>query len=170
MFVSFARGKKGITLDVRGGHAARGVLRDLVARCDVFVHNFAPAAARVFVLAYEDIRAIRPDVVYAAISCYGAAGPYASRVGFDPMAQMASGAAALTGEEGEPPLRAGVPWVDYSTGLAAALGIVASLRHRDATGEGQAVDCALLRTAVSYTAPMIAEAALAGQERPRPGH
>jgi crotonobetainyl-CoA:carnitine CoA-transferase CaiB-like acyl-CoA transferase len=169
MFVSFARGKKAITLDMRHGEA-REVLQDLVAHCDVFLHNFAPAAAHAFGLTYDDIRAIRPDVVYAAISCYGTDGPYAQRIGFDPMAQVSSGAAALTGHDGHAPLRAGVPWVDYSTGLAAAVGILAALRHRDATGEGQAVDCALLRTAVSYTAPMVAEAHVARSERPRLGN
>src|SRR5262249_23576521 len=94
MFVSYARSKKAITLDVRRGGAAREVLHDLLAHCDVFLHNFAPEATHAFGLTYDDIRAIRPDVIYAAISCYGSDGPYAGRVGFDPMAQMGSGAAA----------------------------------------------------------------------------
>ena len=81
-----------------------------------------------------------------------------------------SGACALTGYEHEPPMRAAVPWVDYSTGLLAAFGTVLALRHRDATGEGQEVDCALLQTAVSYTSPMIAEALVTGRERPRIGN
>ena len=170
-FVSLARGKKAITLDLRRGRQAREVLRDLVSCCDVFVHNFGPAAARAFALTYDDIHALKSDVVYAAISCYGSAGPYADRLGFDPMAQLGSGAGALTGHDSQqPPLRAGVPWVDYSTGLAAALGIVAALVYRDKTGEGQAVDCALLRTAVSFTAPTVAEATIAKRDRPRLGN
>jgi len=169
-FVGLARAKRGITLDLRAGAAARAVLADLVARCDVLLHNFAPSAAGAFGLSYEDVRAARPDVVYLAISCHGSDGPLAQRAGFDPMAQMASGAAALTGYEDGPPVRAGVPWVDFSTGLAGALGILLALRHREATGEGQAVDCALLRTALSYTAPMVAEAVVAGRERPRLGN
>jgi len=76
----------------------------------------------------------------------------------------------VTGHAGQPPLRAGVPWVDYSTGLSAAIGVLAALRQRDATGEGQAVDCALLQTALSFTAPIIAEAIAAGIERPRLGN
>jgi crotonobetainyl-CoA:carnitine CoA-transferase CaiB-like acyl-CoA transferase len=169
-FASLARNKKGITLDVRRVEAARQVIVDLAARCDVFLHNFSPDAARALKLTYDDLRAVRPDVVYTGISCYGGDGPYAGRNGFDPMAQVNSGAAALTGSEDDPPLRAGVSWVDYATGLAAALGTVLALRHRDATGEGQAVDCALLQTAVSFTAPMIAEAVVAGRERPRLGN
>jgi crotonobetainyl-CoA:carnitine CoA-transferase CaiB-like acyl-CoA transferase len=166
-FAALARCKKGITLDLhRGGDAAHEVLGDLVRWADVLVHNFGPEAAAALGLAYEQVRARRPDVVYAAVSCYGPGGG----TGFDQMAQMASGAGALTGLETQPPLRAGVPWADYGTGLAAAVGVLAALRHRDATGEGQSVDCALLQTAVSFTAPMVAEAVVAGTPRPRLGN
>ena len=167
VFPNFGRNKKGITLDVLRRDAPRDVLSELVARCDVVLHNFSPSAVRAFGLGYGDIRAMREDVIYAGISCYGSTGPYAMRSGFDQIAQVMSGACALTGYEHDPPMRSAVPWVDYSTGLLAALGIVLALRHRDATGEGQEVDCALLQTAVSYTSPMIAEALVSGRERPR---
>lgn len=168
-FLSLARNKRAITLRVESPEG-RAVLQDLVRRSDVFLHNFTPSTAEHRKLAYEDIRSIRHDIIYAAISCYGSAGPLRARGGFDPIAQVCSGAASLTGSERDPPLRSGVPWVDYSTGLCAAFGILAALRHRDATGEGQAVDCALLQTAVSFTAPMIAEAVIAQRERPRLGN
>lgn len=169
-FAGLARGKKGITLDIRRGSPARAVLCDLVTRADVLLHNFGPAAARAFGLRYEDVRAMNPAIIYAGITFSGPEGPYADRTGFDMMAQMGSGAAALTGTEGEPPLRSGVPWVDYGTGLSAAIGVLLALRHRDRSGEGQAVDCALLLTAVSFAAPMIAEAVAGGRERPRHGN
>jgi CoA:oxalate CoA-transferase len=169
-FAGLARAKRAVTLDVAAGPSARAVLADLVAHCDVFVHNFGPAAAEALGLTYEDIRGMRLDVVYAGISSNGSSGPHATRTGFDPIAQMASGAAALTGQPAGVPTRSGVPWVDFSTGLAAAFGVVTALRHRDATGEGQAVDCSLLRTALSYTAPMVAEAVVGGCERPRLGN
>jgi crotonobetainyl-CoA:carnitine CoA-transferase CaiB-like acyl-CoA transferase len=164
-FASLARGKKSVTLDLRRTEPAREVVRDLVARSDVLLHNFGPAAAAALGLAYEDVRPANPALVYAGISFSGT-----ERIGFDMMAQMGSGAAALTGSEGEAPLRAGVPWVDYGTGLSAVIGILLALRQRDLTGEGQAVDCALLQTAVSFTAPAIAEAVVAGRERPRLGN
>ena len=167
VFPNFGRNKKGITLDVLRRDAPHEVLADLVSRCDVFLHNFSPGAVRVFGLGYDDVRAMREDVIYAGISCYGSTGPYATRSGFDQIAQVMSGACALTGYEHEPPMRSAVPWVDYSTGLLAAFGTVLALRHRDATGEGQEVDCALLQTAVSYTSPMIGEALVTGRERPR---
>lgn len=169
-FASLARGKKAVTLDLRQVERARPVLRDLVARSDVFVHNFGPGAAEALGLGYEDIRGMAPGIVYVGISFAGSDGPHANRTGFDMMAQMGSGAAAVTGLDGEPPLRTGVPWVDFSTGLSAVVGVLAALRQRDVTGEGQAVDCALLQTALSFTAPMIAEAVAGGRERPRLGN
>ena len=169
-FASLSRGKKAITLDLRQVERARPVLRDLVARTDVFVHNFGPGAAAALGLGLDDIRSIAPAVVYVGISFAGSDGPHANRTGFDMMAQMGSGAAALTGLDGEPPLRTGVPWVDYSTGLSAVVGVLAALRQRDATGEGQVVDCALLQTALSFTAPIIDEAVAGGRERPRLGN
>lgn len=168
-YPGLARNKKAITLDVLS-EGGRGVLLDLVARCDVFLHNFSPGAARALKLTYTDIRNQKMDIIYTAISCYGSDGPHADRSGFDPIAQVNSGAASLTGFEHEVPMRSGVPWVDYSTGLCAAFGTVLALRHRDLVGEGQEVNCALLQTAVSYTAPMIAEALVAGKERPRLGN
>jgi CoA:oxalate CoA-transferase len=166
-FAALARGKKGITLDLhRGGQPARAVLGDLVRWADVLVHNFGPEAAAALGVTYDEVRAHRPDVVYAAVSCFGPGGG----TGFDQMAQMASGAAMVTGLETQPPLRSGLPWVDYGTGLAAVVGVLAALRHRDATGEGQSVDCALLQTAVSFTAPMVAEAVVGGTPRPRLGN
>jgi crotonobetainyl-CoA:carnitine CoA-transferase CaiB-like acyl-CoA transferase len=165
-FAALARGKKGITLDLRRREPARQVLGDLARWADVLVHNFGPEAAGALGLTYEEVKARRPDIVYAAVSCFGPGG----RTGFDQMAQMGSGAGMLTGLEAHPPMRTGVPWADYGTGLAAAVGVLAALRHRDATGEGQSVDCALLQTAVSFTAPMVAEAVVAGMPRPRLGN
>lgn len=170
VFAGLGRNKLGVTLDLGAGERSRAVMHDLIGCCDVLLHNFGARAAGALGLAYEDVRAVRPDVVYAAISSFGPAGPDADRTGFDPIAQMSSGAAAVTGPEDGGPLRAGVPWVDYSTGLCAVVGILAALRHRDRAGEGQAVHCALLHTAVSYTTPIVAEASVGGRERPRLGN
>jgi crotonobetainyl-CoA:carnitine CoA-transferase CaiB-like acyl-CoA transferase len=170
LFTGLARNKKGVTLDLRAGEDAHNLLLDLVAHSDVLLHNFSPPAATMLGVSYDEIRAAREDVIYASISSYGSRGADADRTGFDPIAQMASGAAAVTGYENSGPIRCGVPWVDYSTGLSATVGILAALRHRDLTGEGQIVDCALLWTAVSYTAPMVAEAAIAERPRPRLGN
>lgn len=169
-YPSYARNKKCISLNVLSKDAPRDVIEDLVRASDVFLHNFSPGAIKAFALTYDDIKAIKPEIIYTGISCYGATGPYADRVGFDQIAQTFSGAAALNGYEGDAPLCAGLPWVDYSTGLCATIGTLLALRHRDATGNGQMVDCALLQTAMSFIAPMVAEAEVLGKQRPRLGN
>lgn len=168
-YPSFARNKKAITLNLfkKDGTESRGVLEDLVKVSDVLLHNFSPGALKAFKLNYKDIRAMKPDIIYAGVSCYGADGPYADRVGFDQIAQFFSGAAQISGFEDNPPTRSSVPFVDYSTALCTTIGILLALRHRDATGQGQQVDCALVQTAMSFMAPPIAEAMVLGKERPR---
>lgn len=171
-YPSYARNKRGLTLDLlsKDNRAAKDVLKDLLEVSDVFLHNFSPGAIKRFNLQYADIRAIKEDIIYAGISCYGSEGPYSDRVGFDQIAQFFSGAAAITGFGNNPPTRSALPWVDYSTALCTTIGILLALRHRDATGVGQQVDCALLQTATSFMAPMIAEAEVLGKERPRIGN
>ena len=97
-YPSYARNKKCISLNVLLKDAPRDVLEDLVRISDVFLHNFSPGAIKAFALTYDDIKAIKPDIIYTGISCYGATGPYADRVGFDQIAQVFSGAAALIKE------------------------------------------------------------------------
>lgn len=168
-YPSYARNKRGITLNLLKPES-RPVLHDLVREADVVLHNFSPGAAAAMGLKYDELKGIKPDIIYTGVSCYGAAGPYAKRIGFDPIAQSMSGAASFNGFADDPPVRSQLPWVDYSTGLCAAIGTLLALRHRDQTGEGQAVDLALLQTAISFTAPMIAEATVLGRERPKVGN
>lgn len=169
-FLGLARNKKAITLDPLHESHGPKVLARLIATADVVLHNFSPGAAERMGLGYADACRARPDIIYTAVSCYGGDGPYSRRVGFDPLAQTLSGAIGLNGFDDGPPVRSQLPWVDYSTGLAAAVGTLLALRHRDHTGEGQQVDCALLQTAVSFMAPFIAEATVFGRQRPRLGN
>jgi crotonobetainyl-CoA:carnitine CoA-transferase CaiB-like acyl-CoA transferase len=171
-YPSYARNKKAITLDLlnKDNAQAKEVLSDLVKKSDVVVQNFSPGAIRIFNLEYEDFKAMKEDIIYAGISCYGSDGPYHDRNGFDQIAQCFSGAVYLSGLEEHGPMRSGLPWVDYSTALCTTIGVLLALRHRDKTGEGQAVDCALLQTAMSFMGPMIAEAEVLGRERPQIGN
>ena len=171
-YPSYARNKKGITLNLLGKEKdkSRKVLADLVKSADVVLYNFSPNAAKLMGLTYEELAAIKPDIIVSAVSCYGSTGPYANRIGFDFMAQAMSGAMALGGFTGIPPQRSQLPFCDYSTALNSTIGILLALRHRDQTGEGQMVDLSLLQTAVSFTAPQIAEAETLGRLRPRVGN
>jgi crotonobetainyl-CoA:carnitine CoA-transferase CaiB-like acyl-CoA transferase len=169
-YPSYARNKKGITLNLMNNEQAREVLADLVKVSDVVIHNFSPQAARLMGLTYEQLTIYKKDIILAAVSCYGSDGPYSNRVGFDPIAQAMSGAMSITGFPDSDPLRSQVPWVDYSTALANAVGTLLALRHRDRTGEGQMVDLSLLGTAVSFMGPVIAEAEVLGRLRPMIGN
>jgi crotonobetainyl-CoA:carnitine CoA-transferase CaiB-like acyl-CoA transferase len=166
-FPSYARNKKGITLNLsKNKPEAREILDSLVKQCDVVIHNFTPAAAEFMGLSYDRLSAIKPDIILTAISCFGDEGPYRNRTGFDFIAQAMSGAMNCGGFSDKPPIRAFFNPMDYGTALAAAVGTLLALRHRDKTGEGQMVDLALLRTALSFTAPIIAEKEVLGRSRP----
>ena len=169
-YYSYARNKKGITLNLLNNKDGQEVLKDLVKECDIVIHNFSPNAAKLMGITYEELKEIKHDIILTAISCFGSEGPYANLPGFDFIAQAMSGAMALGGYEDKPPVRAFMNPMDFSTALSAAFGTLIALRHRDMTGEGQMVDLALLRTAISFTAPQIAEAEVLGRLRPRVGN
>lgn len=171
-YPSYARNKKGITLNLMNKNSDKGleVLADIVGQADVVIHNFSPNAAKMMGLTYEKLEAIKPDIILTAISCYGSDGPYANRTGFDFIAQAMSGAMALGGFPDLPPQRSHLPFADFSTALCATIATLLALRHRDQTGEGQMADLALLQTVVSFTSPQIAEAETLGRLRPRVGN
>jgi crotonobetainyl-CoA:carnitine CoA-transferase CaiB-like acyl-CoA transferase len=169
-FPSYARNKKGITLNLFGDDEGRRILADLVKQSDVLIHSFSPEAARMAGLVYEDLAKINPGIIVTAISCFGSTGPYATRTGFDFIAQAMSGAMKIGGFPDNPPVRAFVNPMDHGTGAIAAFSTLVALRHRDRTGEGQLVDLALFQTALTYATPFIAEAEVLGKIRPMIGN
>ena len=170
-YPSYSRNKKGITLNLSPKNPkGPEILEALVKQCDVVIHNFTPAAAETLGLTYDRLAAIKPDIILTAISCFGSEGPYRNRPGFDFIAQAMSGAMACGGFPDKPPIRAFINPMDYGTALSAAIGTLLALRHRDKTGEGQMVDLALLRTAISFTAPIIAEKEVLDRSRPMLGN
>tara|TARA_Y100000590_G_scaffold79329_1_gene88082 strand:+ start:39 stop:914 length:876 start_codon:yes stop_codon:yes gene_type:complete len=110
-------------------------------------------------LDYESLKAIKDDVIVSTVTCFGSGGPFSDRVGFDGLAQAMSGAMHMTGPEGQP-TRNSTPYVDFCTGSLLAMATLAALRHRDLTGEGQELEGALLKTAVT-----IANATLIEQDQ-----
>jgi len=169
-YPSYARNKKGITLNLMNNEEGRKVFTDLVRVSDVVIHNFSPYAAKLMGLEYDTLRGIKEDIILSAVSCYGSDGPYSHRIGFDPIAQAMSGSMSIGGYPDKDPLRSHLPWVDYSTALANTVGTLLALKHRDQTGEGQMVDLALLGTAVSFMAPFIGEVEVIGRKRPMIGN
>ena len=146
-YLGINRGKRSVVLDLRDpADAALG--RELARRADVVIQNFRVGALARYGLDVDAVRAANPRVVYASISGFGA-GAGADVPGYDLIAQAVSGLMSVTGRPDGEPLRAGVAVVDVLAGKDAAIGILAALRHRDRTGEGQHVEVNLLSSVLS---------------------
>ena len=145
MHTTVNRNKRSICLDLRRDEG-REVFRRLVSKSDVVVENFRPGRMARWGLGYEDLRELKPDIVYVSISGYGQFGASHDQVGYDPMAQAASGYISLNGEPKGAPVKSPTYIADDMAGLHGAIGALAALRHRDQTGEGQHIDVALLDT------------------------
>jgi formyl-CoA transferase len=143
MHATVNRNKRSLTLDLHD-EVARDALRALALRSDVFVENFRPGTLDAWGLGYEHLSAGNSALVYVSISGYGQFGPDTEKVGYDPLAQAASGFLSLNGDPDGEPVKAPTFLADDLAGLHAALATLAALHHRERTGEGQHVDVALL--------------------------
>lgn len=139
-FQSVNRNKTSVALDLRSEEGQR-YARELVRRADIVVENFRPGTMGKFGLSYEQVRELNPGLVYCSLSAFGA-GQGAELPGYDLLIQAAGGLMSITGDE--QPTKTGVAVVDVLAGLHAAVGVLAALRHREATGEGQLVEVNLL--------------------------
>jgi crotonobetainyl-CoA:carnitine CoA-transferase CaiB-like acyl-CoA transferase len=155
MFLQMNRNKRSLVLDPMH-KTGREVLKRLVGTADVVIANLPGETLKAMGLDYESVAAINPRAVVAVVSAFGLEGPYASRVGFDGVAQAMSGSTYFSGTE-EQPVRCSVPYVDFGTASLLAMGVLAALRARDQTGRGQLVEGALLRTALTYFSPTLIE-------------
>jgi crotonobetainyl-CoA:carnitine CoA-transferase CaiB-like acyl-CoA transferase len=137
------RNKLAITLELK---TPRGValFKELVRHADVVTENFSVGTMERLGLGYEDLRAIRPDIIYASITAFGQHGPYAAQRGYDMLAQALSGYMSITGFPDGPPTRSGQSISDYYAGMLCAFSIVSALHYRQRAGKGQRIDLALL--------------------------
>jgi crotonobetainyl-CoA:carnitine CoA-transferase CaiB-like acyl-CoA transferase len=140
------RGKRVMTLDLRtpGGQE---IVRRLVPLCDVVLENFRPGVLERWGLGWEDLHRLNPRLVMARITAFGQTGPLRQGPGFAAIASAFGGTWYLNGHADRPPARPTPVYPDYLTGLFTAFGVMAALRHRDATGEGQWIDAALYESA-----------------------
>lgn len=150
-FTCVNRNKRDLVLDFRT-EAARDALRKLVVDTDVLVENFKVGTMEKWGLGYEALREHKPDLIYCGITGYGRTGPKASLPGYDPIIEAVGGFMAINGELGGEPMKVGVAVIDLFAGSHAATGILAALRHRDRTGEGQRVDLSLLESSLAALA------------------
>ncbi|WP_432191918.1 CaiB/BaiF CoA transferase family protein [Streptomyces sp. bgisy027] len=159
-FLSVNRNKRSVVLDLTT-EACREQARALVAECDVVVENFRPGTMERLGLGHEELRARHPELIYCSISGFGS-GAGAAIPGYDLLVQAVGGLMSVTGTADGEPVKAGVALVDVITGLHASLGILAALRHRDATGEGQRVEVNLLGSLLSAMVNQASAFAVAG--------
>jgi len=145
------RGKRSIEIDFETAEGQR-LVKKLAARSDVLIENFKVGGLKKFGLDYASMAKEFPRLIYCSVTGFGQTGPYASRAGYDLMAQGIGGFMSLTGEADGEPTRAGVPIADIMTGVYAVVGILAALIERDKTGRGTLVDGALVDTQVGMLA------------------
>lgn len=168
-YLSANRNKRSIAIDFTRPDG-KAILMRLVDRADVLVENFKTGTLKRHGLDFATLNARHPKLVYCSITGFGQTGPYAARAGYDYLAQAMGGIMSVTGAADGPPMKVGVGIADVTTGLYAAIGILAALRHRDATGRGQHVDMALLDTQVSWLVNEATNFLVSGVRPPRRGN
>lgn len=142
-FSSVNRNKHSVVLDIKH-QAGRELVGRLARQADVVVQNMGPGVAERVGLGYEDLSKLNPRLIYAVVTGFGRDGPWADRVGVDPLIQALSGSMSIVGEPGGPPLRVGYSIVDLVGGLYLAIGILGALNERHASGKGQLLDISLM--------------------------
>ena len=148
-YLSANRNKRSITIDLQssGGVA---LAKQLIAKSDVLIENFKVGSLSKLGLGYNDLKEEFPGLVYCSVTGFGQTGPYAYRAGYDFLAQGLGGIMSITGDPEGAPMKDGVGIADVMTGMYASTAILAALRHRDSTGDGQHIDTCLLDTQVSW--------------------
>jgi len=149
-FLNNNRNKRSVTIDLKQPRG-RALLLRLAATADAVIQNFRPGVVERLGVGYDDIRAVKPDIVYVSISGFGEKGPYAQKPAYDPIIQAATGLTTVqAGSDQERPrlVRTIVP--DKVTALTAAQALTAALLHRERTGEGQHVRLAMLDAVLSF--------------------
>lgn len=154
-YLSANRNKQSVTIDITRPEGQR-LVKQLVAESDVLLENFKVGGLKRYGLDYASLAAINPRLIYCSITGFGQDGPYAERPGYDFLIQGLGGLMSITGQpDGEPgggPVKAGVALTDITTGLYAAIAVLAAVNHRHQTGQGQHIDMALLDVQVATLA------------------
>ena len=161
-FFSVNRGKKSLALDLKTPEAV-AIIHDLVPTVDVLTENFSPGTMTRLGLGYDALSALNPRLIYASTSGFGHTGPYSSRGAVDVIVQGISGLMSITGHPGGPPARAGYSIGDMAGGMYTAIGVLAALHERQASGKGQHVDVAMLDSQVALLENAVVRAANTGE-------
>ncbi len=172
-FLAVNRGKRSIALDLQAAEG-RDIVRALAARTDVVLENFKVGTLGKFGLAYADLAAINPDIIYCSVTGFGQTGPRCGQAAYDFMIQAMSGLMSVTGETDEKPgggpQKVGVPIVDIMTGMYTAIAVLASLARRAETGNGDFIDIGMLDVGVGFLANQAMNYLISGKPPRRTGN
>ena len=168
-YLSANRNKRSIAVDVTKPEGV-SLLKRLLHHCDVLVENFKVGGLEKYGLSYTALKQEFPELVYCSITGFGQTGPYAEQAGYDYLAQGMGGVMAVTGEPDGQPMKVGIAIADIMCGMYASTSILAAIRHRDATGQGQHIDLALLDTQVAWLANVGLNYLTSGNEPRRLGN
>jgi len=147
-FIAANRNKRSLTVNIQSAEGQE-IVRRLAGVSDVLVENYRTGDLDKLGLGYPDLHSLYPKLIYCSISGYGRTGPYSERPGYDAILQAEGGMMSITGPIDGPPSRAGIPIIDITSGMFATTAILAALRARDLTGDGQLVDISLFDSHVA---------------------
>ncbi len=169
VFLSYNRNKQSVVLNLQT-EEGKQVARDIVARSDILVENFATGVMQRLSLDYAAMQKINSRLIYCSISAFGRSGAYASRAGYDQIAQAESGFMSLNGYPGEEPLRTPLAMIDLTTGMFAAHAILGALYAREKSGRGQYIEAALFDNAFALTGFFTLNYVVSGENPLPPGN
>lgn len=168
-FIAANRNKRSITVNIQSAEG-KEIIRQLAGISDVLVENYRTGDLDKLGLGYADLHRLHPKLIYCSVSGYGRTGPYADRPGYDAILQAEGGMMSITGPIDGPPSRAGIPIIDITSGMFAATAILAALRARDITGEGQLVDISLFDSHVALLTNVASNYLVGGKPPSRLGN
>ncbi len=167
-FQLFNANKKSITLNLKSPRGQE-IIRDLLAKADVCVENFAPGTIERLGLDYDSVKAINPKIIYCQIKGFGEGSPFEKNLAFDMIAQACGGTMSVTGESDRPPSKPGISLGDTGTGMLMASSIIAALFRRQITGQGKRLQVAMQDAMLHYMRTNFAAQARTGTPVPRDG-
>lgn len=168
-YLAANRSKRSLTVNLKSPEGQE-IVKQLVAQSDVLVENFITGSLDKMGLGYEHLHTVNERLVYCSISGYGRTGPYAEKGGYDFILQAEGGIMGITGPVEGPPFRVGVSIIDLTTGMFASTAILAALRAREITGEGQLLDLSLLNSSAAILANVASNYLIGGVEPKRMGN
>lgn len=168
-FNQYNQGKRSITLNLKKPEGVE-IAKRLVAKSDIVMENFAAGVMEKMGLGYEALRAVKPDIIMASLSGYGATGPEKDYVSYGPPQVALSGMSSLTGYPGGPPMQAGFSYGDPNGGVHGTFAILCALVHRQRTGEGQYIDLSQREACAMLLPEALMDFVMNGAQPPRMGN